>query len=79
MRFACTVRIAGLLLTGVVLSSCGKDPDRPSSLQQQQDAMHTAPPSPDALREAMGKVHFKTPSSNPVQLPPGGAAPKAGR
>ncbi|MHB8636542.1 MAG: hypothetical protein ACYC96_08720 [Fimbriimonadaceae bacterium] len=72
MRFANTFRILGLLLAGVITSACGSDPNQPTTLQQQQAAMHPAPPSADALKNAMSKVHFKTPGSDAKQAPPAG-------
>jgi len=63
-----------ILLAGVALASCGSDPSRPSTLKQQQDAMHGPPPSADALKDAMSKVHFKTPGQNTPETPPAGTA-----
>jgi hypothetical protein len=60
------------------MSGCGSDVSRPSTLQQQQDAMHQPAPSADALKEAMSKVHFKTPGPDSAQAPPGGQMPPPG-
>jgi len=75
MRLSNKVRIVGVLLAGAMSCSCGSDPNVPSTLKQQQDAMHGPPPSADALKDAMSKVHFKTPGSDANQPPPGGAPP----
>lgn len=74
MRFANALKTASILLAGSILCSCGSDANQPSTLKQQQAAMHTAAPSADELKAAMSKVHFNTPGSNPVQMPPAGQA-----
>jgi hypothetical protein len=73
MRFSDTTKVASVLLAGVMLSACGSDPNRPATADQQRAAMHHAPPSADELKQAMSKVHFKTPDSNSAQTPPAGA------
>lgn len=61
--------IPGIAL--LALAGCSGSPDQPASLEQQRAAMHPAPPSADALKNEMAKVHFKTPGGN-VQMPPSG-------
>jgi hypothetical protein len=74
MRIANTIKIASAMLAGMVVYGCGSDPNQPATLKEQQAAMHPAPPSADQLKEAMSKVHFRTPDSGP----PGGQMPPPG-
>jgi len=78
MQIARLLNVSGILFVGYLLSGCAGDPNQPSTLQQQQAAMHTAAPSPDALKSAMSKVHFNTPGSN-AQKPPAGQAVPGGK
>lgn len=77
MRIAETLGIASVILLGVTTTSCGSDAGKPTTLQQQQAAMHAPPPSPEALKQAMSNVHFKTPSGSNQAPPPGTALPGA--
>jgi len=78
MRFSETLYVVGVLIAGAIMTACGGDPDKPATLDQQRAAMHHAPPSADDLKQAMSKVHFKTPGSGSGQAPPGGMMPPPG-
>lgn len=80
MRIPDICMVASLLLAGSALTGCGNDPNKPATVDEQRAAMHHAPPSADQLKDAMSKVHFKTPGSDSVQKPPGGAmTPSSGK
>jgi uncharacterized protein YcfL len=71
MRVDKPLIFAGTVLALFVLAGCGNPEGQPASLAEQRAAMHPAPPSADALKSEMAKVHFKTPGAN-VQVPPSG-------
>ncbi len=80
MKIVTTIKFASILILGLFMCACSSDPNTPTTLQQQQAAMHPAPPSADQLKDAMAKVHFNTPGSNPPAKPPAGApVPGAGK
>lgn len=74
MRFSDIVKVASVLLAGVVVTACGNDASKPATIDEQRAAMHHAPPSADALKDAMSKIHFKTPGQSTPQAPPEGTA-----
>jgi uncharacterized protein YcfL len=77
MRIYKISSFSSIFFAGLILAGCASDPNQPTTLQQQQAAMHTSAPSADALKSAMSKVHFNTPGSNTQKPPDGQALPGA--